>query len=32
VRVNKSETEKLKALKFYEVKEIPKTESTDTTK
>ncbi|MCC6584723.1 MAG: hypothetical protein IT271_13550 [Chitinophagales bacterium] len=32
VRVNKSEIEKLKALKFYELKEIPKTKSIDTTK
>jgi len=32
VRVNKSEIEKLKALKFYEVKEIPKIENPDTTK
>ncbi len=32
VRINKSEIEKLKALKFYEVKEIPKMESPDTTK
>ncbi|MFN8284880.1 MAG: hypothetical protein U0U67_16780 [Chitinophagales bacterium] len=32
VRVNKSEIEKLKALKFFEMKEIPKTESTDKTK
>jgi hypothetical protein len=32
VRVNKSESEKLKALKFYEVKEIPKIESIDTSK
>ena len=32
VRINKSEIEKLKALKFFEVKEIPKTESPDTTK
>ncbi len=32
VRANKSEIEKLKALKFYEVKDVPKTESIDTTK
>lgn len=32
VRVNTSEIEKLKMMKFYEVKEIPKTESTDTAK
>jgi hypothetical protein len=32
VRINKSEIEKLKALKFYEVKDVPKTESPDTTK
>lgn len=32
VRINKSEIEKLKALKFFEVKDVPKTESPDTTK
>jgi len=32
VRVNKSEIEKLKALKFYEIKNVPKTENADTTK
>ena len=32
VRANKSEIEKLKALKFYEIKDVPKIESVDTTK
>jgi hypothetical protein len=32
VRINKSEIEKLKALKFYEVKDVPKTDNIDTTK
>jgi hypothetical protein len=32
VRINKSEIEKLKTLKFYEVKDVPKTESPDTMK
>lgn len=32
VRVNKSEIEKLKALKFYEVKDVPKTTGEDTSK
>lgn len=32
VRVNKSEIEKLKALKFYEIKDAPKVLSVDTTK
>jgi hypothetical protein len=32
VRVNKSEIEKLKALKFYEIKNVPKAENVDTTK
>ena len=32
VRVNKSEIEKLKALKFYEIKGAPKAVSVDTTK
>lgn len=32
VQVHKSEIEKLKALKFYEVKDVPKTENTDTSK
>ena len=32
VRINKSEIEKLKALKFFEVKDVPKTDNIDTTK
>jgi len=32
VRINKSEIEKLKALKFYEVKDVPKTTGEDTSK
>lgn len=32
VRINKPEIEKLKAMKFYKVKEVQKTENTDTTK
>lgn len=32
VRVNKTEIEKLKALKFFEVKDVPKMESVDTSK
>jgi hypothetical protein len=32
VRVNKSETAKLKVMRFYEVNEVPKTENPDTTK